>query len=220
MSHNLRIRRFSLIAILTIFSACAIQAQSGRRHVNPPPSAPVPTPTPEPTPIPKKQSDEPEVTILLTMYRNDNFAYYPSQFANTVLSACGERLRTASSAIVDISGNDVTRGEAVKKANGETKAFVVWLQLTTSTMGSAASSTYADIELEYTVFEPTTAKTVTSGRTYQGATRKGPVTIGTPSSRGANNAIYAERLLRYAAEDAADRIIRALHVSSDGPNHP
>ena len=216
MSNNLTLRRLSFIALLLIFSAYTTQAQSGRRQSNPPPSAPVPTPTPEPTPVPKKQSDEPGVGLLLTMYQHDSFANYPLRFADVVLSSCAERLRR--SVTVDVNQNDVNRGEAAKKAKDETKSFVVWLQLANSTMGSSSNNSYSDLEIEYYVFAPVTGKVVTSGRTYQGGNRKGPVTVGgVPRT---NNSVYTEQLLSYAAEDAADRILDALHLGGGDPSHP
>jgi hypothetical protein len=117
---------------------------------------------------------------------------------------------------VDVSQQDLNRGEAYRKAKAETKTYVVWLQLSQNTMGSSNSG-YADLELEYVVFTPGTGKIATSGRSYLDANnRRGPVVAG-PTSRGSANIVYTERLLKYAAEDAADRILRALHLSNSGP---
>jgi hypothetical protein len=70
----------------------------------------------------------------------------------------------------------------------------------------------SQIEIEYVVFAPGTAKIATSGRTYQNANRKGPVVVQPPG--GSNNQVYVERMLERAAEDAAERILKALHLSA------
>ncbi|HSB29312.1 MAG TPA: hypothetical protein VLE19_15700, partial [Pyrinomonadaceae bacterium] len=72
-------------------------------------------------------------------------------------------------------------------------------------------SQYDQIQLEYVVFAPGTAKIVTSGRTYQNASRKGPVVVG-PTGGGSTSGLYREVLLKRAGEEAGDRILRALHL--------
>ena len=210
--------RLLLCVLLLLSASYSAAAQSGRRQTQPPPSAPVPTPTPEPTPTPKRDNKDPGVGFIVSMYTHDSFASYPIRFADIVLQSCADRLRSASSASVEVNRQDVNRGEASKKAKDETNTYVVWLQLTQTTMNSSSSSTYSDLEIEYTVFAPGTGKVATTGRTYQGATRKGPVVLSPPGR--SNNSIYAEQLLKIAAEDAADRILHALHISSGDPNHP
>jgi hypothetical protein len=69
-----------------------------------------------------------------------------------------------------------------------------------------------EAELEFIVYAPTTGKIATSGRSYQNANSKGPIVVQPP--RGGGNTVYQERMLRRAAEDAADRILKALHLAS------
>ena len=217
MRGNITPNRLALYLLLIILSASSVQAQSGRRQNKTTPAAPIPTPTPEPTPTPTRQKAEPDIGFLVTMSTQDSFASYPLSFASAVLHSCADRLGTASSASVNVSQQDINRAEASKKAKGETKTFVVWLQLSQSTMGSSTSSNrYADLELDYVVFQPGTGKIATSGRTYQNGNRRGPII----NPRGSTSVIYTEQLLKYAAEDAADRILRALHLSSSDPTHP
>jgi len=62
------------------------------------------------------------------------------------------------------------------------------------------------------VFAPVTGKIATTGSTYPNARRAGPVVLGP----GSNPALYRDQLLVRAGEDAADRILKALHLSSGG----
>jgi hypothetical protein len=198
---------------LTLF-ACSIvaNAQSGRRKIDPPPAAPIPTPTPEPTPTSRDEQQEPEIIFLVGADQNRSYESYPISFYDAVVRGCADVLRN-SSAAVDASNRDLPRGEAIKKAKKSPKTYVVVLELKTDAMGGAPSNTNFDkIELEYVVFTPLTAKVATSGRTYPNATRKGPLVVGPPTSRGAP-AIYRETLLQRAGEEAGERILKALHLS-------
>lgn len=108
---------------------------------------------------------------------------------------------------------DLSRGEAIKKAKADQKTYVVHLVLSSRTMGGSQSSGYDGLELEYTVFTPQTGKIATSGRTYQNANRSGPLIVG-PS--GTTSAMYREKLLQIAGEDAGERILKALHLTVIG----
>jgi hypothetical protein len=124
-----------------------------------------------------------------------------------VIRGCAERLRTRSSASVDVTDKDFTRGEAIKKAKSESKSYVILLTLS---LDQPARS-YDDVALEYVVFTPGTAKVLTSGRTYQNVNRKGPIVVG-PTSRGSS--LYREQLLQQAGEDTGDKILKALHLNT------
>jgi hypothetical protein len=201
-----------LISLLILACAFVAQAQSGRRKAKIEPAAPVPTPTPEPTPKPKAEDKEPELIFFVGADRNRSFSLYPYSYYDAVLSGCSEVLRRGSSAEVDVTQKDFPRGEAIKKAKENAKTYTVLLQLTGQTMsGSPSDSRNDQVELEYIVFAPGTAKIVTSGRTYQNANRKGPVVIG--PTGGPTGALYREVLLKRAGEEAGDRILRALHLN-------
>ncbi|HEY8227413.1 MAG TPA: hypothetical protein VIG25_19240, partial [Pyrinomonadaceae bacterium] len=86
-----------------------------------------------------------------------------------------------------------------------------WLKLGGFTLEPSQQVRDSEIEIEYVVFAPGTAKIATSGRTYQNANRKGPIVV-QPPGRGPNSTIYIEQLLKRAAEDAGDRILKALHL--------
>ena len=205
-----------LLPLLIILCAFSVHAQSGRRQSKAPQVAPVPTPTPEPTPKPKEETKT-DTGFIVGIDRSDSFSYYPLSFYTTVLNACADRLKKGASAKVTTSEH-MNRGEAIRAAKSEKTTHVVWLRFYVLSMNRQGTSD-ADIELEYTVFAPVTAKIATSGRTYQNATRTGPVIVGPP--RGSTSILYREALLKRAAEDAADRILKALHLAvRDRPAFP
>ena len=143
--------------------------------------------------------------------RNGAFNAYPTSFYDVVQSGCAERLRKASSAWVDMVRDDMNRGQALKRAKGETNGYVVLLTLSTSATGSSTSQNYSDVEIEYAVFAPGTGKIVASGRGYQNGNRAGPLVVSPPI--GTNSPMVREQLLKLAAEDVADRILKSLHVA-------
>jgi hypothetical protein len=198
-------RRLVLLLLIAL-CALSIQAQSGRRQTKPAPAAPVPTPTPEPTPVPKKEEEKEELLFFIGADRNSSYASFPYSYYDAVLRGCAQRLRAGSSASVDVTDRDLSRGEAIKKAKSDTKSYVVLLTLSFDSLARS----YDDLILEFVVFSPGTAKVVTTGRSYQNANRKGPIIVG-PTSRGSG--LYREQLLQQAGEDAGERILKALHLT-------
>ena len=146
---------------------------------------------------------------------SDSFSNLPLYFNDTVLRSCAQRLND-SSAKADVADRSMNRGEAVKKAKDEKEAYVVLLQLKYDNMSNSSNTIY-DLIVEYVVFAPTTAKIVTSGRAYLGANQKGAVI---PRTTGGTTAMYTELLLKRAGEEAAERILHALHVGILPPNLP
>ena len=203
-------RRGFLSAVAIILCALAVQAQSGRRHTTPPPAAPVPTPSPEATPTPKKPDKEPEIFFHLGANRNFSFNNMPDSYYDAALYGCAERLRNLSSAGVSVTDKDFSRGDAIKRAKVDDKTYVVYMELT---LDSSARS-YDDLVVDYVVFAPGTAKVVTSGHSFLKGQRAGPVVVNPPGS--STNGMYREELLKRAGEDAAERILKALHLSGGG----
>jgi hypothetical protein len=199
--------------LLLALCAFAVQAQSGRRQVKPPPVAPVPTPTPEATPEPKKETKQSELLFSVGADRNSSYGQLPFSYYDAVVQGCASRLHAGSSAAVDVSDRDVSRGEAIKKAKSETKSYTVWLNLTLDSMARS----YDDLVLEYTVYAPETAKIVTSGRAYLRGRRAGPIVVDPTGGRGTSG-LYREELLKRTGEEAGDRIIKALHLDVQVPN--
>ena len=124
-----------------------------------------------------------------------------------VLGGCAEKLHGNSSASVDITDKDFGRGEAIKRAKSETKSYVVYMTLTIDNMARSAD----ELVLEYIVFAPSTAKMVTSGRSFMRGQRAGPVVVGPPTG-GRSSEILRGEMLRRMGEDAGERILKALHI--------
>lgn len=202
----MRYRHFAAILIIAL-CALSVQAQSGRRRTVPPPAAPIPTPTPEPTPTPKKSDTEDELNFLLGADRQFSYMSLPYSFYDAALRGCADRLRAGSSATIDVSDKDLTRGEAIKRAKAETKSFVVLLTLTVERMGSSSD----EFILEFIVLAPVTAKQVTGGRSYMSGRRAGPIVVGPPTT--GTGGIYREEMLRRMGEDAGERILKAMHLN-------
>ena len=208
---NLQARKFSLLVCLAVLAVCAVavNAQSGRKKITPPPAAPVPTPTPEPTPEPKPPEKEPEIGFTIGADTFGRFESLPLTYYEAAMRGCVDGLRAGSSAHVSVAQGSMNRGEAIKKAKGETKTYVVLMNLVLDEM---YAKSYNDLEVDYVVFAPQTAKVVTSGRTYLNKNRAGPIVTG-PTNRGSTSGLYREELLRRAGEDAAQRILKVLNLN-------
>ena len=206
-------RRHRAILALLVFAVCAlsVQAQSGRRNTKPPPAAPVPSPTPEPTPAPKKDEKEAELMFLVGSDRVSGPASIPLAFHSAAQRGCADRLRSRSSAQVDMAQRDMHRGEAIEKAKASSNTYVVLLTLTLDQMAAS----YDDVQLDFVVFAPVTAKVVITGRSYINSSRTGPVVVG-PTSRMPSG-VFRESWMRQAGEDAADRILKKLHLGTPAP---
>lgn len=196
--------------------ATSVHAQSGRRQTKPPPAAPVPTPTPEPTPEPKSKQPASDLGFLLATDRGFNFDSFTLGLYDPVLRGCGDRLRSGSSARVELTEKEMNRAEAIKRAKAETTTYVVLLKLKVDNMRSN-SDPYSDLELDFVVFAPGTGKVVTQGTAYQNTNRAGPVVIG-PSGRGSNNAVYREQMLHRQGQEVGERILKALHLNVTVPD--
>ena len=206
-------RRYSITLALLIVALCAlsIQAQSGRRQQKAPPAAPIPSPTPEPTPTPKKDDKEPDLAFLVGVDRHNSPASIPLAFHRAAQEGCADRLRKRSSADVDVPYRDMNRGEAIEKAKSSSNTYVVLLTL----QYDIAARSYDDIQLEFVVFAPTTAKVMITGRSYINSSRVGPVIAG-PTGR-LPQGVFRESWLRQAGEDAADRILKKLDLGGTPP---
>ena len=208
--HKTEFLLFCLLAVaLCAVSALSAHGQSGRRQPKAPPAAPVPTPTPEPSPQPTPKPKESELNFLLAADRFTSFESYPIVYYDAVLHGCGDRLRSGSSATVDVSQNSVSRGEAIKKAKTSSNTHVVLIKFA---LDDTARS-YDDLEIDFVVFAPVTGKVVLTGRGYLNANRKGPIIVGPRTTGRTGGAIYRERLLKYAGEDIGERILKALNLT-------
>jgi len=200
-------KSYKACLVLLIFALCAlsVQAQSGRRQTKPAPAAPIPTPTPEPTPIPKKEQEAEELIFLVGVDRDTAHPSIPLHFHTTAQRGCAERLRTRSSAEVDVASRDMNRSDAIQKAKASTNTYVVLLSLRLDSMAQS----YDDLELDFVVFAPVTAKVVVTGRSLVTGNRAGPVVLGRTGRMPGG--IFREQAVKQAGEDAADRIIKKVN---------
>jgi len=154
------------------------------------------------------------------MDRRDTFAGFPISYYDAALIGCADSLKHGSSAMVDVAQQEMSRSDAIKKAKDEKTTYVILLRVANQSMSSTTNPNYGDLAVEYTVFAPTTGKVATTGRTYQGSTRKGPIVVG-PTIPGSNNTVLGEDSMKRAGEDAGDRILSALHLSfpTTPPSH-
>ncbi len=198
---------FVVVAVLTAQPGVA---QSGRRGANSKP-APTPAPTPEPDPTPKAREEiPPAFTMVVGLERDLAFNYTASRFFDIVLSACADRLDRSPSVKVQSIERDLSRSEAIKIAKQSTDVHVVWLKLQSELGGAESSVNGAGLVVEYSVYAPTTGKSVSSGRSYQVQPRGGVLGGVPPNAR--DNVAYREHLIKQAAEKAAERILGALDL--------
>ena len=202
-----------------VFLVCVSTAiaQSGRRGQK---STSAPASTPEPTPT-KKPSEKEKITVtfIVGVDRYLGFSTIPLSYYDTVARGCAERLDDAPGAKIEVAHKEMNRGDAVLRAKAEKEAFTVWLQLKLENVSGdpATVNNLSQIFIEYAVFAPTTAKTVTWGHTYQQGYRKGGVVVGLPGS-SSGNVSYSEYLLKQAAREAAERILNALKMGAPSPH--
>ena len=201
------------VALLIALCCAAAYSQSGRRQTKPPPAAPVPTPTPEPTPIPAAPKKDDDLTVFLVAPGDlgSNWGNYPASFSDAARDGCADRLAKRTSATIDVAQREMTRGDAITRAKADKFTYVVLITLVTDGT-SASSSSNSQLEIDYVVFAPSTAKVLASGRTYENSARKGPLSI--PRSRGTTIPTIREEMLRRAGEDAADRILKAVNIQT------
>ncbi len=187
-------------------------AQSGRRATKPSTVPPV-APTPEPaTPKPSPEKLAPLAVLLVGMDRTDGFSRIPLSATSGVLDSCIDRLNDSASVKVVRENQPMGRGDAVKKAKSGTEGqHVVWLHVALDRYDSSqgANSNINNVFIEYIVFAPTTAKVVTSGRTYPQAYRNRSVI---PTTR--TGGLYGDYMYNQAAKDAAERILAAMHFQT------
>jgi len=203
--------KITAACFLLAFSCLVVCAQSGRRLPKAQPAS-TPTESPEPTPEPKRDSaEQPKVSITVGINGRDMFANIPNYFFDSVLASCAERLSDAPSVDLAVTGKDMTRADASRIAKSQKEGYVVYLELRTDNMAGAMQNDYSELYVEYVLFAPATAKSVTSGRAYQTLNRRaGPISL--PTTAGRNSSVYTEALLKQAARDAADHMLSALHM--------
>lgn len=201
---------------LIVTCAFAVFGQSGRRGAKSP-SVPVPSPE-EKKSEPKRNENLTKIPLIVGASRDDAFMGVPFRIYDSVLQSCSQRLHEASAVQVEPVSSGFSRSEAVERAKAAREGYVVWLHLRGDDLSAGYGGNLDAVFIEYIVFEHTTGKARANGNSYQGAYRKGGVVMG-PGGRSSD--VVVENRLRIAAEDAAERILKALHLvsASDIPPH-
>src|SRR5207245_9512700 len=115
------------------------------------------------------------------------------------------------------AGRGVNRSDAIRHAKEEKNRYVVWLQIGSDLTNSSNQSKNGPDQLyvNYTIFEPETAKVRQSGRTHQSIYKTGRVGVSGPSK---NSPLYSEYALKQSARETAERIPQesAIHLREEG----
>ena len=201
-------RLFPLIAILL---TCAIgsDAQSGRRSTGGS-TATAPSVS-GPKTVEKKPEKPPSIQLLVGVADPDAFTNIPYYLSDTVLDNCLRRLGDASDVMATSAGRGMNRSDAIRHAKEEKNRYVVWLQIGSDLTNSSKQSKNGPDELyvNYTIFEPETAKVRQSGRTHQSIYKTGRVGVSGPSK---NSPLYSEYALKQAARETAERVLETFDI--------
>lgn len=202
---------FALLACWMFAFGGVAAAQSGRkapkRTAPPPVAAPATVSSandPQPLPLP----------IVVTKY----VAGVESPLRTRIVAdAVLERLQK-SKAVTVRSGGELNRAEARKRAQADSKTYIVWVWLepdVADTQRAAAEderSRYSrSLVINYIIFTPGSGEIKTQGRVYQ---RTGQLTATSGGRIGVSTGRIADEfLLREAGIEAADRILSELDLA-------
>ena len=199
----------NLLALISIFvCAIAVQAQSGRRSSNGPPTTPTVS---GPKTVEKTTAKAPKLQLLVGVEDRNPLTNVPYYLSDTVLDNCVRRLNEAAEINATQSGRGMTRADAGNKAKAEKEAYVVWLQIESDITPTAKQQKNGPDELyvRYTIFEPATARIKQWGRTHQQIYKTGQGGVSTSSK---SSPLYSEYALKQAAKEAAERVLEAFEI--------
>lgn len=204
-------RRLLLIMALLIALPAGVTAQSGRRGpTKSRPPAPQASPTsPEPE---AKSNTSARIQLLVAVDEPSAFNRVPLSVPETVLETCVQRLGAAATGVAAVpASRRMTRSEVVKVAKAEKTRYVVWLQVGNERddFGADVSTQNNRFYVNYTIFEPGSAKIKKSGRAQRGTGNLGNVGVTVPTTR---DAVYSEYAIKETARQAADRILDAFQI--------
>lgn len=222
MRHNIHLKRaslkrtaaFALCCLLSLFVCSIAQAQSGRRVSKKPTVSPPSSTEEKTTTAPAASKTEKALSLYVASTDRALSMDIPRYYSDTLRNIFVQRISQSSN--IDVTtGQDMQRGEAIKKARSNQSVYVVLLQLDVDTFDAQRTTTLGTIDpsqiiIRYTVFAPVTGKVKTEGRVYQRQYRMGRGGVGLPSPRR-NNPVYSDYLLKEAARDAADRVLASLN---------
>lgn len=147
-----------MILTVIMFAATASLAQAGRKIPKTRSTPPVPTLTPEAAPA-KKPPPKPEFTVKVMSYISQNAQFAYPKPENMHLWAI-ERMQ--KSPLLDVQDAGIAnRRDAIKQAERETEAFVVFLLLEDDDFGkpdAASRPAAGQMWIRLSVFSPGTGK--------------------------------------------------------------
>lgn len=204
-------RRLLLITALLIALPAVVTAQSGRRgstKSHPPAPQPVPSTTESQT----KSQTSARIQLLVAVDQPSAFNRVPLSVPETVLETCVQRLGAVATGVAAVPAQRrMTRAEAVKAAKAETTRYVVWLQVGNERddFGADVSTQSNRFYINYTIYEPGSAKIKKSGRAHRGTGNLGNVGVTIPTTR---DAVYSDHAIKETARQAAERILDAFQI--------
>jgi len=204
---------FLIVSVLSILCLSqAALAQSGRRqskNISPSPPVIVEAKT-EGEAKPPTVKPAPVASLIIGGNRLSTSFDVPPSSLDIVIDSCIERLGKASSLVVTSGGGNMNRKEAVDKAKKQETAYLVWLELKVENYNSDSSG----IILEYSVFEPQTAKVKTFGHVYLDRAQVGNGRIGVGLPPSTTRRLSLDYLMREGGRSVADRVMDIFHVGA------
>jgi len=162
-------------ALLVLAAVGMGYAQAGRRVAKPKTDPPVPK-SAEPVATVKEATPEPEKIPLFVVASRPSMMGYAAGLTDNLPGVVARRLADSRSLQVS-PGGEMSRGEANKRAkSGETKAFIVWLELQGDALDLDPLTRRTRIEhlsVRYVVLEPVTGKTKDQGSVHLRPVRAG-----------------------------------------------
>jgi hypothetical protein len=206
MRRNLKPVFAALICLFTLVAfATLTSGQSGRKQkkaepqpqiqgVNQPEARTVPEPEVSPD-KPKEKEPGRSVMVSTAMADIGISSFYP----DAARRGCIEEFRSVMRTIEISEERNQHRGDAIKVAKGSDRTYVVWMEFQVDQVGT---SRYG-FDLRYTVFEPKTAKVVSTGSGYP-QQPNGPISL--PPIGSVRTDVYAD----WAGRDVARQVMKRL----------
>jgi len=201
-----------LLIAIALCSWTAAHAQSGRRATG---TSTTSAPSVSGPKTVEKKPETKRIQMLVGIDKHEAVATIPFYIYDTVLDNCVRRLGEAEIVMPTSGGNDMNRGAAIKAAKQETVRYVVLLHIGSeyADAGKQVKNGQDELYVDYTAFEPETAKVKASGRTHQHIYQTGRGGVSLPSK---NSPIYSEYAIKEAAREAADRILERFDIKIRG----
>jgi hypothetical protein len=195
----------SLCVLFILMFCCVGQAQSGRRApkpLSPPTSTSLPKESEQPAP-----QSKPPVRTQTLIAGMDSSLSIPLYMSDAVWNGFNDRFGKVSSVVIS-SDKNMNRKEASDRAKKQTESFVVYLQLTTTSVSAGVGQfSLDDLIVSYSIFSPGTGKVKENGQVYVHSSRS-VLSRPLPTSR------TGEAQLNEAGRETADRVMALLHIGN------